>query len=312
MNAPEKNLFRLDVKTSELFEARIADVREMAYLLFRESKKPMEPLDIDQLRNIKKAYARMREDAVWSGIGENEEFLKALHLHVDNAELSELALALKEFAEENGAPLLPSLCDPAEIVPKDAARKVALMQNMYTDTAFSRFSPFLKDPSPVYYDSFRTLCEDAGAGRCEYCIVPIENSDDGKLMSFYKLLAQNDLKIALTTRVSFSDDAKSTTFALAKKGMDDPTNATEKKGERYFELCLVADGGEIISDICGAARLFGIRLHRIDSFALTYSENEFEYYVVLDVSRGDMTAYLIYLSLKLGYFDPVGLYTKIN
>ena len=303
-----ENIREIDRRDAAMHKIRYAHIKELAYELFAASgyNRDGSPFDMSWLENIRSLYLQIKN-------GRKESAEKAPFRALENAELYVLASEIRALiGEEERLPVLQFFSEYGESVPSAASDKVACVNNYYTDTAFSRFSSYLQKPSAVFLDSFSSACEDAASLKYEYCIVPIENSDDGKLMSFYRLLAMHGLKIVLTTSVSISDDSRSTTLALAKRGIENLKKKENDTGARYFEFCFVPDKENSVSDICYAAELFGMRLHRIDSATITYLENEFEYFVVLDTAGADLYKFLIYLTLKDLHYTPVGLYTHIK
>ena len=309
MDTVNKNLGELDIRTANLFEMRLAHIKELAYELAKRIAAV--PHDSNWAWNLKGLYQKARCDISWDGIENNRYALKVFGEATENLELAKLARYIKEYGDYDEA-WLPTFFAGVDTPLPEARGKIACMKNIYTDTAYIRFGAFVQDPSVLYLDSFTAICEEVAYGRCEYCILPIENSDDGKLFGFYKLLSQYELNIVLTTRVATSEDSSSTYFALVRKGIENISLKHKAGTKRYFEFCLLSDIRNNIGDICAAAELFGITLHKIDSAPRTYSENEFEYHIVFDISSGDLYSFLIYLSLKTDHYSVLGLYSKIN
>jgi len=90
-------------------------------------------------------------------------------------------------------------------VPRPVGERVAYLRNTYTDTAFETFSTVLRSAASTYYSDFPGVCEALYYDRATACILPLENSSDGKLLRFYSLLTRYDLRIAYVTSVTAYD-----------------------------------------------------------------------------------------------------------
>ena len=293
INAVRDNLSRIYKHTSEMRFVRMAHIKELAYELCSSYRQTDITLDFDiswieQIRNV------------------------CAELDLDTVDMVELSREIALLSQRNGSGVLRFFTEYNESVPAAASDKIASVKNFYTENAYLKFSRYLQKPSAIYLDSFTSACEDVASMRYEYAIVPIENSDDGKLMGFYRLLDMNGLKIALTSSVTSPDERGSTTLALVKRGIDDLNKRGISEGAKYFELCLTSKNGAESADICLAARLLGMKLHRIDSAALAYRENEFEYYIIIDTASHDIYPFMIYLNLIGADYSPVGFYTHIK
>ena len=101
----------------------------------------------------------------------------------------------------------------------EAFGRIEYIGNNYTDEAFRFFSKKLGTENALIVSSFDELCEDVYSGKSEYGILPIENTDNGKLLRFYSLINLYELKIVSVCSVKTSDDGH-TGFALVKKSLD--------------------------------------------------------------------------------------------
>lgn len=99
---------------------------------------------------------------------------------------------------------------------RSSFNRISYQRNRYTDEAYERFAALLPEPRASYAHSFRSVCEDVYNGLCEYCILPLENSAEGRLTSFSRLIAEYEMKIAAVCDVQVGED-RVTRFALLRR-----------------------------------------------------------------------------------------------
>ena len=122
-----------------------------------------------------------------------------------------------EIFQPQFSPLVSELFGATEPLPDDAISRVVYQKNIYTDEAFLRFAREIPDIKAHYADSFQAVCEQVSAGQTEYCILPLENSQDGKLARFYSLIERYELKILLTCEIPTADNRHITVFGLCAR-----------------------------------------------------------------------------------------------
>jgi len=96
--------------------------------------------------------------------------------------------------------------------------KTAYLKNAFTDKAYRIFSSKIRGLTAAYYQGYAAACEEVYYGRSAYVILPIYNSTDGRLISFKRMLAKYDLKIAAACMIDMDEDS-AVMYALAKKGL---------------------------------------------------------------------------------------------
>ncbi len=191
---------------------------------------------------------------------------------------------------------------------KDVTQKLSYVQNHYTNLAFSKFSKQFKGLQAYYQSRFDTICEDVYNERCEFCILPIENTSEGKLVSFYSLIDKYDLKILSACAID-NDDRKSTLFALLGKNF---SVLKKNIGSFFFEFAVTTGDFSSVAEILAVAEHFSLKLRRIDSLPLSYNDEAFSYHIILELeSASEITPFLIYLSANVPQYTPIGLFSKI-
>ena len=161
--------------------------------------------------------------------------------------------------------------------------KVSLVRNSYNEVALSRFSRVITRPKEVFASSFAAACEDVYDNRCEFCILPVENSQSGRLFSFYSMLDRYELRICCACELEAEDGSEgSVKYALVGRTLPDRIS---KNSSWSFEFSVISDGGSILSDISGVAEIFGARLIKIDSLPVQYDGGLQKYYLRLVCPR---------------------------
>ena len=196
------------------------------------------------------------------------------------------------------------------------------MKNNYTESAFLKFSKIVSNSRSAYLQSFDAVCEEVYSGSCEFCILPLESSTEGRLSSFYSMIDRYELKIAAVCVVEQHDSQRSTKFALLKKSLSESTFRTTPKSEQILEFKVSYAIGETesqigadsspICDIIFAANACGMRLLRIDSMPLPYNDEMMAYYVSLTVERSQLLTFLLYIMFEFPQCELLGVYYTTN
>ncbi len=211
--------------------------------------------------------------------------------------------------------LVEELFGDAESVDREAAGRVAYQRNIFADEAYLHFSPHIQAPKATYAGSFAGVCEQVYNGLCEYCILPLENSQDGKLLRFYGLIQKYELKIALTCDVTSSDKRNVTTFALCKRSLQIPTPMLyDMRRDACLEFIFRQDSDDYpgLGDVLTAAQTCSLRLLRVD--CLPRSDDEimvgagYPFNISLDIENGDLRTFLLFLALNAPFCLPLGIY----
>ena len=185
--------------------------------------------------------------------------------------------------------------------------RISYQKNSYTELAFQRFSKLLQgDARASYAQSFPSVCEDVFNGASEYCILPIENSTEGRLTSFAHLIAQYDLKITATCDVKIGED-KTTRFALLRRHAA-PLQETESFSHLFEFSCFLSKEQEA-DDLLSAARICDLTPQHV---ALRPIERQREFHGVFQADTGNLFAYLLYLTMELPSANLIGHYPNIS
>lgn len=184
----------------------------------------------------------------------------------------------------------------------DYSIRIAYRKAYGADVAFEKFASVIPDASAVYRDSFAHVCDAVAVGDADMCILPYENTADGKLSGFYRLIESYELKIAASCMVRSNDRDDETRYLLLSPSL---SGLSEISGITDFELSLVDRDGTALGSLMAAASLLGVRIKSVD----TFKSGE---YTVFDVrSSADcerLDALILYLKMEAAEFSPLGLY----
>ncbi len=188
--------------------------------------------------------------------------------------------------------------------------KVVYLKNSLADIAYSTFSKVIKNARVVYAESFSEVCEQVYYSRIPYCILPLENSDDGRMASFANLIRKYDLKIVMTCNVESAVE-KVTKFALLKREFSIFHCPDTMNDGDYLEIELNLGTNGSLHNVLEAANMFGYRLCKIDSFPLQYSEKEYYFNIVFE-GKGNIEGFIYWLEYEVQRYDVIGIYTHLK
>ena len=220
-------------------------------------------------------------------------------------------------AKQINQELSQALFGESERISSEAKGRLAYMQNHYTDAAYLIFSKSVPSLRASYFSSFQAVCEEVYTGACEYCILPIENSSDGKLMSFYSMIDKYELKISSVCTVRHSDGQSFTKFALLNKsflpsGIFNAPAAYLNKRSIEIRVSQTSVNDSPLDNILLAANACDLRIHRVDSLPLSYNEDLLGYYIVLGINNVDFKTFLTYVAFEYTQCYIVGIYSNAN
>ena len=218
------------------------------------------------------------------------------------------ALATR-LTEQKPFPLGAFFAD-GEPLSADASQRIIYQKSSYTDEAYLVFSTLLPGAQAFYAHSFHASCEAVYNGECEYCILPVENSVEGELSAFSRLIDRYELKIAASCEILGNATARSTRFALLRRRMLPIMEATDAT---YFFECAIPQGyPPQVADLLTAAKACGLRLYRINSLPQSNADATFAAHPCFLTASADLHAFLLYLAMEAPHYTPIGLYPHLK
>ncbi|MBQ8448633.1 MAG: hypothetical protein IJX27_06865 [Clostridia bacterium] len=196
--------------------------------------------------------------------------------------------------------------EPAEIYAPD--RKVSFVRGNGSGRAFERFAKYVPGVLAEYEEDFRRSLEAVANGESTFAIVPIENSLDGRLNSFYRLMEKYVLSILLAADIPSDDYESSTKFALVYKKLD----VIEAQGESLFECKITLREPAELAEIIDAASYFGAEVCKVHSLPLSSGGRENSFDIIFGIDKADIAGLFAYLMLKYPHLSPIGIYTLME
>ncbi len=187
---------------------------------------------------------------------------------------------------------------------KNLEGTVAFAESQVLIAAFSKFQKKNSRLTPSYVRSFNDACEDVSAGICDFCILPIENSREGALLTVYGLIERYELFIARV--VSIENNEITTKFALLCRRFH---GIIETDNMQNIELRLSARAPEVWAQIYTGASVLGINFIKTASVPLVYTDG-YAHICTFSASGEMLFAFLLFLSTIRADYTIIGAYEE--
>ncbi|MBO5022886.1 MAG: hypothetical protein J6D11_01005 [Clostridia bacterium] len=198
--------------------------------------------------------------------------------------------------------------DERDIPVETKDKKVSFVRGNQSGRAFETFAKFVPGVLAEYEEDFKSACEAVAAGESTYAIIPVENSLDGRLNSFHRLIEKYALSIVLCADIVSDDGESSTKFALVYKKFE----IIKARGERIFECRITFSDPSELCNIILAANYFGVRVCKIYSLPLSGGGRDNSFGIIFRTDGAQIGGFFCYLFLEYPQFSSVGLYTDIG
>lgn len=237
-----------------------------------------------------------------------ERFLECFRAEVPQADFRDRALACLYLLQQ-----LPEALDPwvtANEHPAPGAHgRISLVRNRSNEAAYRIFSESIVAAKAHYLPSFAEACEDVFDNRCEFGILPIENTSDGKLFGFYSMLDRYELKICAVCHLEPENSEETVRYALVGKHL--PTRIP-KQAEWNFEGVIITEIGQFPTEILAVASEFQAELIQINSIPVLYDSGLQKIYFTFRLSPKHAAAFHLYLSQEYARYSWIGCYPLLN
>lgn len=288
----EENISKLDKIISNTLEKRVAHVIDKAYILSEFGTD-----------DEKDAFRTMFGGEVFnlSCIEENKKYVSSVCAKIKNCDK---LLYVDALDEKNICGVLTDTKEDFDV------NTIVYLKNPLTDIAYNSFCKIITDARVLYKESFADVCEEVYYSRAPYCILPLENYEDGRLTGFVNMIRKYELKIVLTCNVE-NANGKITKFALLKRELTVIECPKSFKEEEYLEIGFNFGQDVGLYEILEAAKYFGYKLNKVDSLPIYYSEKEY-YFDVVFSGKGDIKRLIYWLELEMPRYEILGIYTHIS
>lgn len=160
---------------------------------------------------------------------------------------------------------------PLREVPPTVRGRVAYMTGSLADKAFLHFAEQLPGCRAADARSFVDACEEVYNGLCQFCILPLESAEEGRLAAFSRLIVRYGLQTVAVCDVAQRgvNGTRRTCFALLCAGDGEPVFrcCRQEVAPRYFELVHIARTAPSVADVLAVADFCGMHLVRADTLS---------------------------------------------
>lgn len=175
--------------------------------------------------------------------------------------------------------------------------------NIYAKDAYLKFERLFKSCAEIPVESFTAVCESIDDENSVLGIIPVINSADGRLMSFYRLLDKYDLKISAVCKIENPGGGGFTKFALVGKQLAD----IDLKKKRTIEFST----NKAVSKFMSFAEIAVATIGEITSIPSPYSDTEQLNYISILADQNAIHELWLYLYMFVGDADFIGMYSEI-
>ena len=179
--------------------------------------------------------------------------------------------------------------------------------NRYSAMAYERFSCNYPEWKQVAVESFTDVCELINNGSCEFGILPIENSVDGRLASFYRLIDRYEFKICAVCDVENEKGDAFTRLALVAKSLRRLGDGLPKE----IELSCTSSHSGTLVNLIEVADKMDISIKRVSSVSLYYRKDACVVNLTLSLTEPILVPFLAYLRIFERDVNVIGLYNLI-
>ena len=227
---------------------------------------------------------------------------------VTSSRPSDRALLCLSAFEASGVGEIPSydfFFPATEETPTQIHGKIALVRNRLNERAYQIFSKAITAAKGYELPSFSGTCEDVFDNRCEFGILPLENTTDGRLFGFYGMLDRYELRICAACHLEPENAEGSVRYALVGKKLP---SRIPKGVEWNLECAIVTQIGNFPTDILEIAPLFDAELLKIDSLPLQYDDRLQKIYFTFRLPASKAAALHFYFTTEYARYSLLGVY----
>lgn len=241
-----------------------------------------------------------------------DDIFSSLRSLCNNLSATEEILFLSELCRSTQAQRIRDMLFIGSSEPTSAGAhsRISYLKNKYNDLAFEYFSRSVVNAKPDYASSFIECCESVFDGRCEFCILPIMNSNDGRLMRFYALLDRYDLKICEIVDIDNDSAPSMLRYARIGRASNEPKKRASKQQNYIFEFSVISESTDFFAPLFEAANALDAKLICIDSLPVEYASNMQKFFFSFLIPTQSTLAFRLFINLKHQSYTPIGIYRE--
>ncbi len=302
------NISSYSVKLAGVEEQKICELAEIARKAAEFVK-----LMLDEGLSVYEILCVLGETLFFGDTSHGENAMRENIFHLDvffkissEFEKSVFCALLYEYLSLRGISL--SEKDFFRAVPRDES--FVYVKNAFSDEAYDVFSQDFVDPRVRYAASFKEALKLVFDNAVTFCLLPFEERDV-RIPTVEELIFRGDYKINSVIPVFGYDGNAEMKYALVSKNIYPSDYSVDD--DRYFEIRVPLDLDFGLSSLVVCAEEAGVRIHRVNTLGFRTEEGEKSYFTVVLKSVGaDFTKLLIYLTLFLPEYIPVGIYKNLE
>lgn len=302
------NLDRLAIRQDRLSESMIALLSELADAIIHDGEGDPDTVDsiLLSLQTMNDGGDLLPENTEVAPV--NRETVSHLHASLGIP----ARLLLYRLVEER-------LTRPAAVVTtstntaEGTRGRIAYMAGTFADKAYARLSTCVPGARAVTAASFVDACEEVHNGLCPYAILPLENTQSGKLTAFSSLIVRYNLTIlAICDLENGAAPGQITRFALLGAADGENTTPLILPPPLYLEL-LHTTPTPSLAHLLQAATACGLTLRRTDT--LPHSDPQeaapLPICCVFHAAEADLVTFRRFLSLEASEDILMGTYGQV-
>ena len=306
----ENNLSNISscfLKLSYAQEQKICDIAEIA--------RDVSDYVISLLSDGLSSYEALSVIGEGMSLGMLPEFSESLNENIRHLELyfkltdtfdkAVFSTLLLEYLAHKGS----VICENGFFMSKPQDETFVYVKNSFSDEAFDVFSQDFQDPRIRYAGSFKEAVRLVNENAVGYCLLPIEERGV-RIPTVEELIFRTDSKINSVIPVFGLDGNANLKYALVSKNII--ISDYFEDDDRYFEIRIPTDSDSLSSLIVCAEEL-GVKVFRINTLSFNTEDGDYTYFSVVLKSMGeDFTKLLVFLTLFLPEYIPVGIYKNLE
>ena len=303
-----RNLSELEERLNLIIEERLAHIDELSSAIIDDGE------EIDVIKSI---ILSLKPDNFADSdkiIDENSRDINSIYAALSLRERLLVCRSISSAFVSGERINYEMFLDNEKHTPSENAKdRIAYLKNSYNDAAYLQFANLLSSPCAAYYDSIGNVCESVYNGVCQYCILPLETSSDGKLSSFYDLIQKYGFTICAVYDLHHTDSTKYTRYGLISSGNDTISTTLKTKSKiKYLEFVFEHDFYPSITDVLSASEFCSMKLRRIETLNILPNKNKTPLICpVFRVDTADINTFLTYMAIDCPSFRILGIYTQI-
>ena len=316
----DTNLIRLDTQQARLFSKRRAVLQDKLYALL-ENVAPEKQGNLWESDALLWAMVSNQPSfsALRSGVATHVSTRSSDSMHTTVLDQLMLCRMLmhdrisQESAAVFIAKYLTQLNQDMHAISEQSTQnpvRICYVKGDLADAAIDMVLQTIPNTVAVQSSSFQAACDAVYYGRCEACLLPVENSYDGWFMSFLRMVTEYELCAVL--RCELYTPEKDILHAFSLYRAEHSAVERDMSAPLYMETLFHLSDTDTLSALFLAAADCRVTLHRITSRQEQGSLHTQLFHVLFDISGADIQTFLCYLYLTVPSFHLIGIYTVLH